>query len=149
MSKYYIILLFLFMLFPLAADKNHTTDVNLEDYRWNNRLVLVFANSQDSESYLQQIEELYLDKVGLHERDVIVFSMFRNGISSFEGKSISQESSEKITATYNPDQSDFRFILIGKDGGEKLRQDEIVSSQKLFDRIDSMPMRRQELRRLQ
>jgi len=149
MSKYYIILLFLFMLFPLAADKNHTTDVNLEDYRWNNRLVLVFANSQDSESYLQQIEELYLDKVGLHERDVIVFSMFRNGISSFEGKSISQESSEKITATYNPDQSDFRFILIGKDGGEKLRQDEIVSSQKLFDRIDSMPMRRQEMRRLQ
>ena len=41
----------------------------------------------------------------------------------------------------------FTALLIGKDGGEKLRSDTPVGSAELFPLIDSMPMRQQEMRK--
>lgn len=41
----------------------------------------------------------------------------------------------------------FRVILVGKDGGVKLSSDAPVSAATLFSLIDSMPMRRDELRK--
>jgi hypothetical protein len=43
--------------------------------------------------------------------------------------------------------NDFIFILIGKDGTFKLRAEKPVSSDGLFSLIDSMPMRKEEMRR--
>jgi hypothetical protein len=39
----------------------------------------------------------------------------------------------------------FEVLLIGKDGGVKLRQQEPVGTDVLFAVIDAMPMRRQEM----
>ena len=41
----------------------------------------------------------------------------------------------------------FEVILIGLDGGVKLRKSELLSSEELFTVIDGMPMRRAEIRR--
>jgi hypothetical protein len=41
----------------------------------------------------------------------------------------------------------FTLLLIGKDGGEKLRSGEVVSPDRLIRLIDSMPMRKDEMRR--
>ena len=38
-------------------------------------------------------------------------------------------------------------VLIGKDGGVKLRQEELVRPAELFALIDSMPMRKHEMGR--
>ena len=38
------------------------------------------------------------------------------------------------------------MILVGKDGGTKMVCDNPVKLQEVFDRIDSMPMRRQEMK---
>jgi hypothetical protein len=40
----------------------------------------------------------------------------------------------------------FEIILIGLDGGIKLRKNDIVSREELFSIIDAMPMRRNEMR---
>jgi hypothetical protein len=40
----------------------------------------------------------------------------------------------------------FAVVLVGKDGGEKLRSTEPLRSRDLLDRIDAMPMRRREMR---
>ena len=40
----------------------------------------------------------------------------------------------------------FEVVLIGLDGGIKLRQTKLVSLDKLFTLIDGMPMRRNELK---
>ena len=42
--------------------------------------------------------------------------------------------------------NDFEVILIGLDGGIKLRQDQTLLKQDLFRIIDAMPMRRNEIR---
>ena len=48
---------------------------------------------------------------------------------------------------YRVGTTEFRAILVGKDGGSKLRQSTPVDSVRLFRLIDSMPMRRDEMRR--
>jgi hypothetical protein len=40
----------------------------------------------------------------------------------------------------------FTVILIGKDGGEKIRQGSSVDLKEIFAIIDAMPMRQQEMR---
>ena len=48
---------------------------------------------------------------------------------------------------FNIGPDSFTVILIGKDGGEKLRSSDPIPAQKLLDTIDAMPMRQQEARR--
>lgn len=43
--------------------------------------------------------------------------------------------------------SSFTLILVGRDGGEKLRCTGVVSAEKLFGLIDAMPMRKDEIKR--
>ena len=40
----------------------------------------------------------------------------------------------------------FEAVLVGKDGGEKLRSPEPLTPERLFETIDAMPMRQQEMR---
>lgn len=42
----------------------------------------------------------------------------------------------------------FEALLVGRDGGVKLRSPEPVSPEELFERIDEMPLRRRELREM-
>ena len=44
---------------------------------------------------------------------------------------------------------EFRAILIGKDGGDKLTSREPIGADRLFAEIDAMPMRRNEVQRRQ
>ena len=39
----------------------------------------------------------------------------------------------------------FRIVLVGKDGGIKLEQEEVLDPETLFSLIDGMPMRRNEM----
>ena len=41
---------------------------------------------------------------------------------------------------------DYTVVLVGKDGGVKLKRDEYVSLAAVFGLIDSMPMRQNEMR---
>ncbi len=40
---------------------------------------------------------------------------------------------------------EFRVILVGKDGGVKLKENTAISTCRLFGIVDGMPMRRQEM----
>ena len=55
-----------------------------------------------------------------------------------------------MTTNINPDNvtyGEFQgIILIGKDGGVKLRKKYIVEANEVFDLIDQMPMRRSEMK---
>jgi len=115
----------LFRTLPLAQE-------TLDQYRWANRPVLLFAPSERDEAYLLQMKILHADKGGLAERDILVLS------------DISALGRGQLRDTLQID--GFEVILIGKDGGVKLRAKTPISIQELFSLIDAMPMRRQELR---
>jgi Domain of unknown function (DUF4174) len=118
----------------------------LAAYRWENRVLLVFAPDVDSTHYLRQQEMLLNAESGLNERDVVVISVLKDVVSTRE-EPAAPVSADDLRDAYDVLPHDFRVVLIGKDGGVKLSQDEPILAADLFALIDSMPMRKQEMRR--
>jgi Domain of unknown function (DUF4174) len=118
----------------------------LEKYRWEHRLMLAFAPDVDSTLHLWQQEVLLGAKPGLNERDIVVISVL-GAVVEVGGKPDAAASSVELRDAFNVSPHDFRVVLIGRDSGVKLRQDEPILAADLFALIDSMPMRKQEMGR--
>lgn len=107
---------------------------DLDAARWNLRPVLVFAPSGEHPDFLRQEELLAMDAEGLAERDVRVVRVLG-------------DSDAALRTRFRAPMAEFAVILVGKDGGEKLRSSEPVTTGELFALIDTMPMRQREMRR--
>lgn len=70
----------------------------------------------------------------LNERDIVVIDV---------------DDDRSLYARYRVTEGVFTVILIGKDGTEKLRRNEILPPDELFAIVDAMPMRKAEMRRKQ
>ena len=116
----------------------------LEKYRWEHRLLLVFAPDADSTLYLRQQQMLLDAKPGLNERDMVIIFVFRDTVAT-HGRPPAAVAAVDLRDAYGVLPHEFRVVLIGKDGGVKLRQEEPISMADLFALIDSMPMRKQEM----
>lgn len=119
---------------PLAAE------------RWNKRVVLVFAGREDA-NLKTQVEDLLADKAALAEREMLVVAVVGDRVSAAFGAMHGIATADALREAYAvaPD-APFTMILIGKDGGEKLRQSKPVPAKDVFALIDGMPMRRNEAR---
>lgn len=122
-------------------------DIDLEAYKWKNRIILVFAPSSASDAYKREMQEFKGQEDGLLDRDLIILELLENGESRWGDTSLSENVAPRMRRQFDVGEGRFLFILIGKDGSEKLRSNHPVSTSKLFDLIDSMPMRQEEMRR--
>ena len=105
--------------------------VDLDTYHWQARPIIIFAD--DGDPRLEQQLDLLRDaRRHLQERENVVI--------------VDTEDSSPLRTRFRP--SGFTVILVGKDGGEKLRKTRIVAPQELNALIDTMPMRRREMRGL-
>ena len=123
-----------------------TGETALDGYRWQNRLLLVFAPDADSALYRRQQEMLLVAERGLNERDMVIIFVIRDAVST-KGRPAAPVAAVDLRDAYGVLPHEFRVVLIGKDGGVKLRQEEPISVADLFALIDSMPMRKQEMRK--
>ena len=62
------------------------------------------------------------------------------------GRPFSQAEAADLRVHYRVTADDFLIVLIGKDGGEKFRSDRPDVLQDMFRLIDTMPIRREEMR---
>lgn len=131
---------------PILAAAQHAGHLDISDYEWKNRLLLVFAPSEESDLYQGQIRELETNKEGLNDRDMKVFHLLEAGTSHVEDQPIGREEVRRLLKDYKVSAGDFAVILVGKDGTEKLRTDSILTTDRLFAVIDAMPMRRREMK---
>ena len=99
----------------------------------NHRGIYVFAADADNASFITQ-KSILTDQAGLKERDICVHEI------------IGARYNQLLFKKYKAAVQGFTFILVGKDGGEKLRSTKPVSLKKLFGTIDAMPMRKQEMK---
>lgn len=114
-------------------------------HQWKDRLLLLFSNRQDDAVALQQLKRFRNDTAALKERDLLIYRISPKIVTGPEGEP--EITSEWFYKYYHVGKDEFNLILIGKDGGEKLRSEELIEVQKVFDLIDSMPMRQAEMRR--
>lgn len=111
----------------------------LGDLRWQHRILLLM-DPHESPLCDQQLKILRGHTAAFQERDLLLFV--------FNGKNLLDEQGRvsPIGVKEVPNPSYEGVILIGKDGGVKLRKPFTVEAQLIFDRIDAMPMRKAEIR---
>ena len=120
----------------------------IDAYQWENRILIVKTEGSESELYLTQLEELRSQEQGLAERKLLIYQVkgqyYRKGLKDDgEWRIINNK---RLLTISNKSNSNFEVILIGLDGGIKLRRSEVLPTNELFAIIDGMPMRRRELR---
>ena len=137
------ILLLLVIGFPISGDA--MDNAILGPYRWDHRLLLVFSPSPVDER-LRRIESLVArDSCALQERDLLVGWLPESGPNRLGERPLEGDRGARLRAAFGIDAGTFAVLLIGKDGGEKYRADEMADFDRLYALIDSMPMRRAEM----
>ncbi|WP_169303067.1 DUF4174 domain-containing protein [Thalassotalea mangrovi] len=124
----------------MPVNSEELTDIG--DLQWRARVLLMQGSDQAKSSL---IEKLQADKNELSERHIYWFIFQADSIDSNYPGAISETFRNSIKAEYfgNTGDGDV-IILIGKDGEAKLFTSEL-DLQKLYQTIDAMPMRQQEM----
>jgi len=136
-------IIFILSLFFMSLTQNIKAQ-NLEDFQWENRILLLVDTGQDTEALQSQLDELTTDKQALKERDLVIFRVTPDAVYFVDG-SLSKLKARQMYDKFALDSAFKGTLLLGKDGGLKLKQPFKVSAQRIFDLIDSMPMRRAEM----
>jgi hypothetical protein len=117
----------------------------MDDYRWKYRPVLIFAPTKQNAQFVEQKRVIAAAQGAFQDRDIVVVYVVGNRVSTQFGPRPGS-SAAALRNAYSVGQGEFRAILIGKDGGVKLRSSKPFSRLRLSRVIDAMPMRRQEMR---
>jgi len=120
---------------------------DLASYRWKNRILLIFSPTDTDTGFEAFNQSLARELSEVKLRDLILLRVFETAPSFIEDKPLSPEDAEKLRDRFRVRPGHFTVILIGKDGGVKMVREERVELQEIFDLIDSMPMRQQEMRK--
>jgi hypothetical protein len=117
---------------------------DLEKHLWKDRVLLIFSKDDKSEKLQKQLEVLSKGKKGLTERKLEIYSftpeLFRTNFQEDWGEStyLFKKQGDLL--------NDFQVILIGLDGGIKMKQTSVLELKELFACIEGMPMRIAEVK---
>jgi len=122
----------------------------LRKHKWENRILIVKTSSSESKQYDYQLKEIEKFAPGFVERKLMLYQVTDGDyeMRDLGNKQHSKvgEFSDKLKHKIFKEEEIFEVILIGLDGGIKLRKTDFLSMKELFRIIDSMPMRMQEMR---
>ncbi len=144
---YRLTLLFLLLMttFPLAAQ-----DHLLAQAVGKQRVLIVFSPAEEDPHLKAQRNELRH-----HTRDCKDYDLLL--VTALHHASPSRHPADPLTASISGDEQasarerfhilpeDFTVLLLGKDGGEKLRSNDALAFSTIAAAIDAMPMRQQEV----
>jgi hypothetical protein len=126
-----------------AADANAA---GMDAYRWKYRPVMVFAPSADTPALAQQKRVVGAESGLLRDRDIVVVYVVGDDVSHVFGPAPGAGAAA-LRARYGVEKNAFAALLVGKDGGVKLRSAAALSGNRLAGLIDAMPMRQDEMRK--
>ncbi|MBW4707562.1 DUF4174 domain-containing protein [Roseobacter sp. YSTF-M11] len=107
-------------------------DADLKQFIWKKRPVVVFADSENNPAYIEQMRLLHEREEELDARDVVVIT------------DTDPDAKSDLRQKLRP--RGFMLVLIGKDGGVKLRKPFPWDVREISRSIDKMPMRQREIR---
>lgn len=126
------------ILLQIQTSQSNTLEDKLSGYQWKKRAILVIASTEQEANFIEQKKRLESRKSGSEERDLEILYIVLNKINKTD--------ETFLRKSFAVDTQNFCIILIGKDGGEKRRSHEPLQAEDLFQTIDAMPMRQQEIR---
>ena len=145
-KKYFCATLLLFVVGTMAAQANGQDKIRLKDYQWKNRLILAFSPSAEDTGYRAFAKDIALQAEEVTDRDLLVFYILETGETKLGETSLPTGSGDDLRERFSIRPGTFTVLLIGKDGGVKLRREGGVELAEIFSLLDSMPMRQREMR---
>jgi hypothetical protein len=109
--------------------------------------MLVFSDHTSEAGYVALNQSLKQRLSEVKDRDLILIRIFEKAPSRIMEQPLPPEEAEKLRRRFKVKSEQLTVILIGKDGGVKMVQERRADIQKIFDLIDSMPMRQREMRK--
>ena len=145
MTKSFLFLISLSFIIFINCQENYEM-LNLKNFEWKNRVLIIGG---DSSKFKSQLDQINLESNEFTDRDLVIILIEKdNSRISYDGlktiKSIDYDSTLNLRNKYNF--KEFKLLLIGKDGGEKYNSKKPVSINVIYEVIDSMPMRKKEIK---
>jgi hypothetical protein len=117
--------------------------VTLQSMRDHERALVVFGNGDNQLAEAQlTVAASHID--GFRERNLLLVGLVGSN-EAVPSALLSPTDDAAARKHFGVKAGEFTVILIGKDGGEKLRSHQPISWDKLQSTIDSMPMRQAEM----
>ena len=129
-----LILILILIIPPIVAI--HSSP--LGKYLWKNRVIVTFSPSKNNTKRRQFLNSIKKNLCEFNSRNIIHIDLLFNN----KNKEIEELKKNFDNLSLSP--SEFRLILIGKDGELKLNSRK-ASLEKIFTLIDKMPMRKEEI----
>lgn len=95
---------------------------DLDAYRWKKRVLFIFATSERDLRYRSFLKEMEGKKEKMVDRDLVLGHVFERGGGRFDDVALTKQACDNLRKRFSIGPGGFVVVLIGKDGGEKLRQ---------------------------
>jgi len=120
--------------------------MDFDQFKWKNRLLFIFASERNDPFFRDLKGEISDRKNEVDDRDLVVFEILESGPSTMNTTQMDPQTAASLRKHFDLTQKTFALILLGKDGGIKLKRNDPVKLDDIFTLIDSMPMRKAEMR---
>lgn len=117
----------------------------LGDYLWERRPLLVFAPTDSDARLVETMRRIEATRCDFADRDMVLGKIVADGTSTLDGQAVDTAQAQRLAAEFGIGADSFSVVLIGKDGGEKLRVNDVPDLQTIYAVIDGMPMRGREM----
>ncbi|AYD04525.1 DUF4174 domain-containing protein [Neorhizobium sp. NCHU2750] len=122
----------------LAVTSQASAMESLSQYAWKNRVLILFGTS-GNQKLASQVQLLKGRQSNLAARDMVVISVIGDEIRPIYGNS-SKIDARQLRREADITSGGFQAVLVGKDGGIKLRSQDVITDATVFGLIDRMPM---------
>ena len=121
------------------------TAAELSDYLWQGRPLLVFAPTAGDARLVETVRRIEASRCDFADRDMVLGRILSQGTSTLDGDVVDTNQAQRLRSEFGMGPNGFSVVLIGKDGGEKLRVNDVPDLQAIYSVIDGMPMRGSEI----
>jgi hypothetical protein len=144
MRRFAVIFLILIGLAVWAPKEALSMD--LTQFQWKNRLLFIFAEKASDPSFKKLQNQIIAQNAEVDDRNLIVFEVPAQGPARMNTIPLDRKDADSIRNHFAISNDTFSLILVGKDGGIKLKRSDQIDLTEVFELIDSMPMRQREMR---
>ena len=120
--------------------------MDLSQFQWKNRLLFLFAPNRSNPLFDVLQKSIAIQQAGVADRDLVIFEILESGTSRMDRSDLDPQVAQSLRDKFDVRPGRFAVILVGKDGSVKLSRQEQTQLEDIFDLIDAMPMRREEMR---
>ncbi|WP_224489679.1 DUF4174 domain-containing protein [Robertkochia flava] len=120
-----------------------TQEFTPEQFRWKNRLLIIVTPNHEPPGISEHYQLFSKAPEANTDRDLLIITL--SGDKVWIGNTATTASAGVWRTHFSISPRYSGVILVGKDGSVKLKEEKITSPGVVYDRIDSMPMRKQEM----